>query len=107
MADMLLQSSYLKLPLKNPIADGIKDVLLMFFFARSTLIRLPDGSISKAGLINRMIRINEYLSSFSFERCTIPAGQLPVMTANHFAGRVNNTSESTILNDSMLSTDPL
>ena len=44
-----------------------------------------------------MVRITECLSIFSFSRYTIRPGQLLLITANHFAGRVDNTSESSFI----------
>ena len=56
----------------------------MFFSAMGTLIRLPD--------------ITEYLSSFFFISTLYRLiGRLPLITTNHFAGRVNNTSESSFV----------
>ena len=44
-----------------------------------------------------MVRLTEYLSSFSFKRYALQPGQLPLITANHFAGRVYNKSESSVV----------
>ena len=44
-----------------------------------------------------MIRITEYLGGFSFEHYTIQTGQLPLIMANHIAGCVDNTSESSFI----------
>ena len=44
-----------------------------------------------------MIRITEYLGGFSFEHYTIQTGQLPLIMANHIAGCVDNTSESSFV----------
>ena len=48
IADILLESSLLKLLYKTATADWVKDFLYMFFFARGTLICLPNGSILTA-----------------------------------------------------------
>ena len=46
------------------------------------------------GWIEGMISTTEYLSSFPLKRDSTQAGQLSPITANHFAGRVDNTTES-------------
>ena len=47
-----------------------------------------------------MVRITEYLSSFSCGCYTIQAGELPLMTANQLVGLLDNTSKSSFVFDS-------